>query len=363
MLRGEFMAPSKVVTALGIFGVALCLSGAASDADVHSGGDAVLVEVNGVKLTMADLEQKRAAALFQARTAYYEAQRKAIEELVDENLLEQQAEKEGVTVPQLLERHVNAAIPKDPTEETLRVYYEGVDTTEPYASVRDKILEALRQRRMAKAKTAYLESLRSQVPILIRLAPARAPISMKDVPVRGTSSSHVTLVEYADYECPYCQQIQPVLDKIEAEFKGKLKFAYKDYPLPMHANAQKAAEAAHCAGAQSKYWEYHDLIAANKQVDPGSLKSYAKDLKLDTAAFDSCLATGQEAEVVKANLSEAQALGLQGTPTLFVNGRYVSGNLTYERIRGVISEELSATDGLAATPTTSSAVRNTLPNR
>jgi protein-disulfide isomerase len=352
-----------VIAAVGIFGVALCLSGAASDADVHSGGDAVLVEVNGVKLTMADLEQKHAGALFQARTTYYEAQRKAIEELVDENLLEQQARKEGMTVPQLLERHVNGATPKDPTEETLKVYYEGVDTTEPYEAVRDKILDALRERRLAKAKTAYVASLRSQVPILIRLAPARAPISMKGVPARGASNSHVTLLEYADYECPYCQQIQPVLDKIEAEFKGKLTFAYKDYPLPMHANAQKAAEAAHCAGVQGKYWEYHDQMDANKRLDPASLKGYASDLKLDTAAFDSCLATGQQAEVVKENFAEAQALGLQGTPTLFVNGRYISGNLTYERIRGVISEELSATEGLAATSTKSSAVRNTAQDR
>jgi protein-disulfide isomerase len=110
----------------------------------------------------------------------------------------------------------------------------------------------------------------------------------------------------------------------------------------MHQFAQKAAEAAHCAGDQSRYWEYHDALLANRALDLGSLKRYARDLKLDTAAFDTCLDKGQQAGTVKTNLTEAQNLGLQGTPTIFINGRYISGELTYERLRGVIAEELSA---------------------
>ncbi len=233
-------------------------------------------------------------------------------------------------------------IAKDPSDEALHVYYEGVDTTEPFEAVRDKIIDALRQRRIAKAKSAYMQSLHSQNPLTILLEPPRAPISMSDVAVRGSEGTAVTLLEFADFQCPYCQQIQPSLNKIEEEFKGKVKFAYKDYPLPMHADAQKAAEAAHCAGAQGKYWDYHDMLFAARQLDPPSLKSYARDLKLDTKAFETCLDSGQMAGVVGAQNSEAQALGLQGTPTFFVNGRYVSGNVTYDRLKSVITEELSA---------------------
>lgn len=317
----------------------------ASDADMHADSSVVLAEVNGNKLTLADLEQKRAAGMFQARTNYYEAQRKLIESLVDESLLEQRAKKEGLTVEELLDRHVDKAIAKDPPEESLRVYYEGIDTTESYEVMRSKIIDAIRQRRLAKAKNAYVQSLRAQAPMIIRMAPPRAPIAMKNVPVRGAGSSPITMLEFADYECPYCQQIQPILDRIEQEFKGKLAFAYKDYPLPMHPNAQKAAEAAHCAGSQAKYWEYHDAMLTNKVLDLASLKRYARDLKLDTAAFDTCLDGGQKADVVKTNMTEAQGMGLQGTPTVFINGRYVSGELSYERIRNVIAEELSAIEG------------------
>jgi protein-disulfide isomerase len=331
------------VTALAMLAATFCASGATPPADPATGGDAILVELKGAQITQADLELKRPEAMFQARTNYYEAERKVLLDLVDEYLLDQQAAKEGLAVPQLLERHVNATIGQDPSEEALRVYYEGLDTKESYEAVRPKIIDAIRQRRMAKAKSAYLLSLRAEAPATIHLAPPRAPISMKDVAVRGPANPRITLLEFADYECPYCQQIQPILNRIETEFKGEVAFAYKDYPLGMHPDAPKAAEAAHCAGVQGKFWEYHDLLFESKHLDMTSLKNDARDLKLDTAAFDACLAKDQTAGLVKESSSEAQTLGLQGTPTLFVNGRYVS-NSTYEGIRGVIAEELSALD-------------------
>ncbi len=335
-------------TRLFICGVLLCLPAVASDAGDRPANDVVLVEVDGTNLTMADLVEKNAPALFQAQTTYYESERKAIEGLVEKYLLERQAQSEGVTVPQLLDRHVNATIAKDPSEEALRVYYEGLDTTASYDSVREKILDALRERRLAKAKAAYLQSLRSRSSIVLRLPPPRAPISMTDVPRRGPADAPITLLEFADFECTYCRQAQPVISKLETEFKGKIAFAYKDFPLTMHPDSQKAAEAAQCAGAQGKYWEYHDQLFAKQELAPAALKTYAGDLKLDTKAFDTCLDTGQMSSRVKNEYDEAVALGFQGTPTFLVNGRYVSGNATYERLRAVISEELSAAMNRAA---------------
>jgi protein-disulfide isomerase len=342
-MQMKLVALALCVVTANLFGAA-----AAADDETRTGKDVVLVEVNGTKVTLADLEQKRPASLFQARTNYYEAERKVIEELVDDYLLEQQAAKEKLTVDQLLDKHVNSTLPKEPSEEALRVYFEGVDTTEPYESVRGKIVDALRDRRMAKIKSAYMQSLRAQSGVVLRLAPPRAPISMSGIPTRGVPNAPVTLLEFADYECPYCQQVQPIIEKLETEFKGKIRFAYKDYPLNMHPSAQKAAEAVHCADAQGKFWEFHDTVLNKKQVDLASLKTFAKDLKLDTAAFDKCLDSGATASAVKTQLTEAQALGLQGTPSFFVNGRFVSGNLSYERLHGIIAEELSAVGGAAA---------------
>jgi protein-disulfide isomerase len=311
----------------------------------HSGGSKppeseVVLDISGKTLTRSDVERKNAARLFQARNSFYEAERKAVEEFIDEYLLEQEAQKQNLTVTQLLEKTANSSLQKDPSDEALRVYFEGIDTTEPFEAVRGKITEHLHQRRAAKAKTALIQSLRSKENIAVRLAPPRAGISLKDTPVRGLPGAPVTLIEYADYECPYCQQIQPALNQLESEFKGKLAFAYKDVPLPMHSSAQKAAEATHCAGAQGKYWELHDLLANSKQLDLPALKKNARELSLDGAAFDKCLDSGEKAGIVKTHMSEAQTLGLQGTPSFFINGRFFSGALTFEKLREIVNEEL-----------------------
>ena len=331
-------------------GMLCMLAVAASNGADASAGDAVLVEIDGTKLTLADLENRRPGSLFQARNTFYTAQQKAVQDLVDDYLLERQARKEGLTVAKLLEAHVNAAIGKDPSDEALRVYYDGVDTTESYEAVRDKILDAIRQRRLSKAKEAYLKSLRSQASINVLLAPPRAQVSLKDTPVRGNPNAPVVLLEYADYECPYCQQIQPMLVKLEADFKGKIAFAFKDAPLPMHANAQKAAESSHCAGEQGRYWEYHDLLFAKNDFQLPKLKEYAEFLKLDGVAFSKCLDSGARGELVKSQLAEAQALGIPGTPAFFVNNRFITGAVSYDSLRQVIEEELRTSLAAASSP-------------
>lgn len=334
----------SISTAFLMFSGVLVLAAADSGAGPTPNGNLVLVEVDGVKLTLADFEAKRPAGLFQARNNFYEAERKAVDEFVNEYLLNREAQKEGTTAADLLERHVNGEGFKTPSEETLRVYYEGVDTTESYEAVRDKIVEAIRTRRLAKARNAYLKKLRDQTKVSFLIAPVRAAISMKDTPLRGSPDAPVVVVEFADYECQFCQQIQPVLDKVLADYKGKVAFAFKDFPLPMHANAQKAAEAAHCAQVQGKYWEFHDLLFSTRQLEISKLKENAQGLKLNVESFDKCLESGERADTVKKQFEESQALGLPGTPAFFINGRLINpnGTVSYDTLRQLIEEELAA---------------------
>lgn len=313
-----------------------------AETNAGPGASTIVLEVDGVKITYGDIEQKRAGSIFQARNAFYEAEKKSIEDYVNEFLLEREAKKESLTATQLLERHVTSKIPPDPSDEALRLYYEGIDTKEPFESIRARMVDHIRDVRIAKAKTAYVESLRSQANVVIRLPAPRANVSLKGAPVRGVNDAPVVIVEYSDYECPYCQQTQSVLDKVEAEYKGKIAVAYKDYPLPMHSHAQKAAEAAHCAGVQGKYWEYHDQLFKTKQLEVAQLKDTARTLKLDTQAFDECLDSGAQAATVKAQAADGTALQLQGTPSFLINGRFMNGFQSYEELRGAIEEELKS---------------------
>jgi protein-disulfide isomerase len=304
--------------------------------------DTVVVEIDGAKVTYGAFEDKLSGNMFQARNAFYEAERKAMDQFVEQFLLEREAKKENVTVTELLEKHVNSTIAKDPSDESLMVYWEGLNTKEPFEKLRPQMIDRLRQIRIAKAKAAYLETLHSQAKVVVELTPPRAQVSIKDAVLRGVPAAPVTIVEYADYECPYCQQVQPGLEKLEAEYKGKVSFTFRDFPLPMHAHAQKAAEAAHCAAGQGKFWQYHDMLFSTKQLEVAQLKEHARTLNLDGAAFDTCLDSGATADAVKAQFAEGQALHIEGTPSFLINGRFFSGGMSYEQLKTVIDEELHA---------------------
>ena len=319
------------------FGVA-----AAAEADHAAAVPDGVVVVDGAKFTLSEIQRKSPGSLFQARNALYDAERKAADEFVDEYLLEREAKKAGLTVDQLLEQKVYVNLPKDPSDEALRFYYDGIDTSESYDAVKDKIRDTIRERRMAKAKAAYVRELRKNATVSVAIAPPRADLVVDNAPLRGSASAAVTVVEYADYECPYCQQIQPVVARLESDYKGKIAFVFKDVPLPMHAHAQKAAEAAHCAGEQGKFWEYHDLLFSTKEYDLPQLKDHARELKLDQSRFNSCLDSGSEAARIKTHIGEAQAIGLPGTPGFFVNGRFLNGAVDYQVLRKTIEEELAA---------------------
>lgn len=309
-----------------------------------SSANSVVASVDGATVTLADFEHERPFGLFQAQNAFYQSEKKAVDDYLDDYLLERQAQKEKVTVAELLKIHVDSTIAKDPDDEALRVYYEGLDSAEPFETMRGKILDHLHERRLAKAKAAYIQTLRSQSKITLQVSAPRAQVSVDKTQLRGADGAPVTLVEFADFECPYCQQFEPTLDKLQADFKDKLAFAYKDVPLPMHGHAEKAAEAAHCAGAQNKYWEYHDLLLKTKELEIPQLKAAAQNLGLDTTAFDKCLDSGAQADSIKTTLEEARQLGITGTPSFLLNGRFYSGAMSYDQLHTLVTEELKTSE-------------------
>ena len=151
--------------------------------------------------------------------------------------------------------------------------------------------------------------------------PSRFDVSADDDAVLGDSDAPVTIIEFSDYECPFCARFwSQTLPALKSEYidTGKAKLVYRDLPLPFHANAQKAAEAAECAGDQDKYWDMHDKIFENQAIEISDLKGYAGDLGLDTAEFNSCLDSGKHEDEVNKDYSDASKVGASGTPTFFI---------------------------------------------
>jgi len=161
--------------------------------------------------------------------------------------------------------------------------------------------------------------------------------------IRGDKNAKVTLIEYSDFECPYCARHNTTVEQILEEYKGQVRLVFRHFPLSFHAEAQKASEAVECAGDQGKFWEMHDAVfEANtkKQMSVEQWKKVAKDLGLDASAFDSCLDTGKYATKVKTDLAEGQAAGVKGTPATFVNGEMVSGAVPFDRFKTTIDKYL-----------------------
>jgi len=180
-------------------------------------------------------------------------------------------------------------------------------------------------------------------PMLDALACSAEPrgVTIDPARSRGPAEAAVTVVEFADYQCPHCRRAQSVLDQLMQEFKGKLRLVYKDLPAPSHAGARPAAEAARCAAARGVFWEYHDLLfLASPDFSRDHLIQYAERLALERDAFAACLDARHFREQVDADVSEARALGIRETPTFLINGKPLVGALPIETFREAITEAL-----------------------
>ncbi len=175
---------------------------------------------------------------------------------------------------------------------------------------------------------------------------SRVQVSVDDDTVKGDSNAPVTIVEFSDFQCPYCARFYTqTLPQLEQQYidTGKVKFVYRDFPLASHQQAQKAAEAAECAGDQGKYYEMHDILfesGVNGGVD--SFKQYASSLSLNTGEFDDCLDSGKYTDEVKNDLKDGQAAGVRGTPSFFINGVPLRGAQPFSAFQEIIEAELAS---------------------
>ena len=174
----------------------------------------------------------------------------------------------------------------------------------------------------------------------------KVQVSVDDDPVKGSADAPVTIVEFSDFQCPFCGRFySDTLSSIDEKYikTGKVKLVYRDFPLGFHPFAQKAAEAAECADEQSKFWEMHNKIFENQNaIEVTNLKQYAKDLGLNTGTFDSCLDTGKYAAEVQKDFNDGSSYGVSGTPSFFINGIQVVGAQPASVFEQIIEQELAA---------------------
>jgi len=330
-------------------GLIFCVLVSASWAEDGDSDSQVVAEIGSQKITLGQVRQKQPARVLGGENAYYQAERDAISQVLDEELLTNEARRENLTVEKLYERQVKSRV-KIPTEAQLKFFYDTLDTNQSFDALRQKISDRIVQTQEKKLLGNYVASLRVKENARILLQPPKFDITLGDAPITGSKDAPVTMVEFADFECPYCRQTEPNLQKLREQFPDKLRIVYKNFPLQMHSHAQKAAEAGLCAAAQGKFWPYHDklMVQTPPQLEVPQLKTLAASLKLDTARFDQCLDSGKEAASVSHDVEQGKSLGVDGTPSFFVNGYFLSGAVQYDTLRDLVERQLAPVPAQAA---------------
>ena len=317
----------------------------ASAAAASVSGVGVVAEVNGAPILASELEPKLASRLARLRQEEYEIRRQALEELIAERLLAAEAAKRKITPEELLRQEVDAKPAALPAAQVEAIYEQNKDrfAGQPRADALARIREVVGQRAKAERRAAFEKELRDAARVAVRLEVPRATVPIPaGAPSTGPADAKVTIVEFTDYQCPYCHRAQAVIDEVLARYSGKVRFVHLDFPLDGHPGAMPAARAARCAGEQGKFWEYHrGLMTAPGTLDEADLKARAGALRLDEGAFATCLSSSRHDDAIQASFRQGEEQGVTGTPAYFVNGRMLSGARPVEAFTELIDSELA----------------------
>lgn len=302
-----------------------------------------VAEIDGKPITMAELEQSVAGQLAQLDKQRRELLEQNLGRLIEEKLLEREALARGLTKEALTAAEISAKI-QPVSDADVDSWFEqnkarlGGRSKE---SIAPQIQQFLANERGGKARADFIATLRAKYKVRVLLEPHRVQVGA-DGPAKGPANAPVTIVEFSEFECPFCARVNPTLDQVRATYGDKVRIVFRHLPLPMHANAFKASEASLCADEQGKFWEMHDaMFADQRNLGLDALKAKAAGLGLDSARFDECLDSGRHAARVQADLTEGQQVGATGTPTFFINGRLLSGAQPFEAFKELIDDELA----------------------
>ncbi len=311
-----------------------------------------VARINGQAVTEAELATAARGQMATLEGEYvqkvYDTRSQALNTLIDDRLVAAKAKTAGLPVDKLIEREVNAKVAQ-PTDAEIQSVYDrtkaGGRPLPPFEQVKADIIRFMTKQKTEQAHKEFADKLRTEAKVELLLPPVLMPkVEVAAVgPTKGNPNAPITIIEFSDFECPYCSRAEESVKRVLDEYKDKVRLVYREYPLPFHASAQKASEAALCAGDQGKYWEMHEKLFASQQaLAVPQLKEYAHALGVTAAKFDSCLDSGEKAKIIDESKKAAEAVGVNGTPAFFINGRPMAGARPFEDFKKLIDSELLA---------------------
>lgn len=316
-------------------------------AQVPSAGDGeALAKLNGEVITDEEVRKVAGPKIAQAEMELFDVRKAALDQIIDDRLLEAAAKKEGTAKADFLKKSVFDKI-KIEDKEVEKFYNENKAQMQGKSleGVKGNIRGFLFRDKHQKVYGDLLAGLRKKADLEVLIHAPKVEIEEGDNPAIGPKDAPVKIVEFTDYQCPFCGKARPTVNQILKEYKGKVRYVIRDFPLGFHKDAPKAHEAARCAGEQNKYWDFNKRLFENqREIKEEDLKKYAGEVKLKMDKFNECLSSGKYTAIVRENQEYGEKVGVSGTPAFFVNGRMISGARPFSAFKEIIDDELRAAD-------------------
>jgi len=305
-----------------------------------------VAEVDGEAISSHELTAATSALLARLEQAVFRIKQQKLNELIEDRLLAHEAHRRNVSLESLIETEITSkTTPVTPKEiDALYEVYEK-RLQKPKSDVEGQLRSLLQEQKIKARRHEFAQSLQAKAKVSVYLGPptpVRVNVSA-DGPVRGAASAPVTIVEFEDFQCPFCKSSQPTLDQVLLRYKDKVRLIHRDFPIQsLHPASWQAHEAGRCAEEHGKFWEYRDLLYKNPPATSlEQLTTYASQLGLDPSDFKNCMESGKFKAAVQKDEDEANRLGVQGTPAFFINGQFLSGALSESEFARIIDQELN----------------------
>jgi len=302
--------------------------------------------MEGGAILSEQLEAVVRGRLLSARAQEYNIKRVALDQAIDKILLEREAEKRRLSIEDLARVEISSKVDAVPTSEIDAAYRTAGPrfANVPVEQARQIIGNELTQSRLTARRKVFVRELRDRAGLRVLMEPVRVDVDPGGGASRGPAGAPITIIEFSDFQCPFCARSQATLRQLEEKYPNKIRIVFRHFPLPIHKDAPVAAEAADCAADQGRFWQMHDLLFASKSFTTSDLSRMAKEAGANVETFTSCLTSGKHATDWRRHQKDGERYGVGSTPTFFVNGRSLVGAQPIETFMDVIDEELARAD-------------------
>ncbi len=309
----------------------------------------IVAQIGRESVTSERLDRMVGSKLLDLQKEIYKLRKDRLDQLVMDQLVTEEAASRNMTLEDLVNKVIVPVPPKVEEAEIDGYIRENRDHLKDWTGAPDDLKNRIRtyfeQQKRYNAIVQYAKTLEPKYGVTIYLKepqPILARIDVEGSPSIGPADAAVTIVEYSDFQCPACRATHEVVQKLRSTFGNRVRWVFKDYPLKKHKYAQSAAEAARCAGLQGKYWDYQNVLyASQEEFTPDKLVQFAQGLGLSTGEFKQCLESGRFKASVEQGQKEAISLGVDRTPSFFINGKLVVGGPSFDSFKRMIEEELN----------------------